>query len=355
MAFRYISVNVVSIVFAFLQCTSAQLSPTFYQTTCPNVTTIVGQVIQQALQNDSRIAASLLRMHFHDCFVNGCDGSVLLDDTANFTGEKTAGPNNNSLRGFDVVDNIKSAVESACNGIVSCADILAIAAEQSVILSGGPSWSVQLGRRDSTTANATLPNTALPAPTDNLSVITTKFQAVGLSVTDVVALSGGHTIGRARCTVFISRLYNFSGTGNPDPTLNSSYLSTLQSTCPQNGNGSTITPLDPGTQDTFDNNYFVNLQNQMGLLQSDQELLSTSGASTISIVNDYTSSQTHFFSNFSNSMINMGNISPLTGTSGEIRLNCRKVNSNQNRASESLSQSVSNLLNVIEQYQSVSQ
>jgi peroxidase len=93
----------------------------------------------------------------------------------------------------------------------------------------------------------------------------------------------------------------------------------------------------------------------MGLLQSDQELLSTSGASTISIVNDYTSSQTHFFSNFSNSMINMGNISPLTGTSGEIRLNCRKVNSNQNRASESLSQSVSNLLNVIEQYQSVSQ
>jgi len=265
-------------------------------------------------------------MHFHDCFVNGCDGSVLLDDTANFTGEKTAGPNNNSLRGFDVVDNIKSALESACNGTVSCADILAIAAEQSVVMSSGPSWTVQLGRRDSTTASSTLPNTAIPAPTDNVSTIITKFQNVGLSVTDVVALSGGHTIGRARCTVFIARLYNFSGTGNPDPTLNSSYLSTLQSTCPQNGNGNTITPLDPGTQDTFDNNYFVNLQNQMGLLQSDQELLSTSGASTISIVNDYSSSQTNFFSNFSNSMINMGNISPLTGTSGEIRLNCRKVN-----------------------------
>eukprot|EP00253_Pinus_taeda_P032324 PITA_32324 len=328
MAFRDVSVNVIffAFAFAFIQCTTAQLSPTFYQNTCPNVTNIVGQVIQQALQNDSRIAASLLRMHFHDCFVNGCDGSVLLDDTANFTGEKTAGPNNNSLRGFDVVDNIKAAVESACNATVSCADILAIAAERSVVLSSGPSWSIQLGRRDSTTANPTLPNTAIPAPTDNVSTIIAKFQNVGLSVTDVVALSGGHTIGRARCTVFVNRLYNFSGTGNPDATLNSSYLSTLQSTCPQNGNGSTLTSLDPGTPNTFDNNYYINLQNEMGLFQSDQELLNTTGAATISIVNDYSSSQADFFSNFSNSMINMGNINPLTGTSGEIRLNCRKVN-----------------------------
>jgi len=295
MAFGCCSIHITWIAFAMIQCASAQLSPNFYQNTCPNVSSIVGQVIQQALQNDSRIAASLLRLHFHDCFVNGCDGSVLLDDTANFTGEKTAAPNNNSLRGFDVVDNIKSAVENACNATVSCADILAIGAAQSVNLSGGPTWSVQLGRRDSTTANATLPNTAIPAPTDNLSVITTKFQDVGLSVTDVVALSGAHTIGRARCTVFISRLYNFNGTGNPDPTLNSSYLSTLQSTCPQNGSGDTVTPLDPGTEDTFDNNYFKNLQNEMGLLQSDQELLSTSGASTISIVSEYSSSQTDFF------------------------------------------------------------
>lgn len=317
---------VILCILAFIGCANGQLSPTFYQSTCPNVTSIVGQVIQQALQTDTRIAASLLRLHFHDCFVNGCDGSVLLNDTANFTGEQTAGPNLNSIRGFGVVDDIKTAVENACNATVSCADILAIAAQQSVSLSGGPSWTPQLGRRDSTTANATLPNTALPGPTDSLSTIITKFQNVGLSVTDVVALSGGHTIGRARCTVFSGRLYNFSGTGSPDPTLNSSYLSTLQSTCPQNGSANTLTSLDPGTPDTFDNNYFANLQIEMGLLQSDQELLSTSGASTISTVNDYTSSQSDFFSNFSNSMINMGNISPLTGTSGEIRLNCGKIN-----------------------------
>ena len=58
---------------------------------------------------------------------------MLLDDTANFTGEKTAVPNNNSLRGFDVIDTIKSQLENSCPSVVSCADILATAARDSVV------------------------------------------------------------------------------------------------------------------------------------------------------------------------------------------------------------------------------
>ncbi|TYJ18658.1 hypothetical protein E1A91_A09G138300v1 [Gossypium mustelinum] len=258
----------------------AQLNSTFYDNTCPNASSFVRGVIQQALQSD------------------GCDGSILLDNSANIQSEKDEAPNTNSTRGFNVVDNIKTALENSCPGIVSCADILALAAEASVSLQGGPSWTVLLGRRDSLTANQAGANSSIPSPFESLTNITAKFTAVGLNTNDLVALSGAHTFGRAQCRLFSSRLYNFSGTGNPDPTLNSSYLTTLQQICPQSGSGFNVANLEPTTPDSFDNNYFANLQNNRGLLQSDQELFSTSGAPTISIVNTFSSNQTAFFQSF---------------------------------------------------------
>nr|GLL36533.1 Peroxidase 15 [Ipomoea trifida] len=314
-------------IFLLFSHSNAQLSSTFYSTTCPNVSSIVRTVIQQALQNDARIGGSLIRLHFHDCFVDGCDGSLLLDNNGTtIVSEKDALPNTNSTRGFDVVDNIKTAVENACPGVVSCADILALASESSVSLAGGPSWNVLLGRRDGRTANQGGANTSLPSPFEDLSNLTQKFTNVGLNVNDLVALSGAHTFGRAQCRTFSPRLFNFSNTGNPDPTLNTTYLATLQQICPQGGSGFTVTNLDPTTPDTFDNNYFSNLQTNRGLLQSDQELFSTSGAPTIAIVNNFSANQTAFFESFVQSMINMGNISPLTGSNGEIRSNCRRPN-----------------------------
>lgn len=68
------------------------------------------------------------------CCVQGCDGSILLDDTATFTGEQNALPNRNSARGFEVIDAIKTRVEAACANTVSCADILALAARDGVVL-----------------------------------------------------------------------------------------------------------------------------------------------------------------------------------------------------------------------------
>ncbi|KAI4334645.1 hypothetical protein L6164_013362 [Bauhinia variegata] len=309
---------------------NAELSPSFYDETCPNLYAIVFGVLWRASLTDPRIGASLNRLHFHDCFVQGCDASLLLNNTATIESEQQAGGNNNSIRGLDVVNNIKAAVENACPATVSCADILAIAAEVAVVLAGGPSWSSQipLGRRDSLTANRTLANENLPAPSSTLETLKTLFARQNLSTKDLVALSGAHTFGRAECRFFDNRLYNFSGTNQPDPTLNTTYLATLSEICPENGNRNNLTNLDLTTPNKFDKNYYSNLLVGNGLLNSDQVLFSTSGADTIDIVNNFSSNRTLFFANFVDSMIKMSKISPLTGSEGEIRLHCNFVNDN---------------------------
>ncbi|XVE60086.1 hypothetical protein DITRI_Ditri05aG0098500 [Diplodiscus trichospermus] len=317
------------LMISLMLCLAArsQLTTDFYSKTCPSLLSIVRKQVQSAIKTEMRMAASLLRLHFHDCFVNGCDASVLLDGD-NST-EKFSLANINSARGFEVVDAIKSAVESACSGVVSCADILAIAARDSVLLSGGPTWRVLLGRRDGLVSNATLANAALPSPFESLDAIIKKFDNVGLNITDVVSLSGGHTIGFAKCSTFDNRLFNFSETGAPDSTMETTMLSDLQSFCPVNGDRNRITAFDRNSTDLFDNHYFQNLLNGKGLLGSDQILYSSDLATstTKTLVQSYSTNSMLFFSDFANSMIKMGNISPLTGSNGQIRKNCRAVNS----------------------------
>ncbi|KAL8258814.1 hypothetical protein R6Q59_026767 [Mikania micrantha] len=317
------------ISFALLACalflmsgtSSAQLTHNFYSKSCPKVFDAVGSVVRAAVAKEKRMGASLLRLHFHDCFVNGCDGSILLDDTSSFTGEKTAGPNNNSVRGFNVIDDVKKKVEKVCPGVVSCADILAISAFESVIALGGPAWTVKLGRRDSKTASLAAANSGvIPPPQSTLSNLINRFQAVGLSARDMVALSGAHTIGQARCTTFRARIYN-------DTNINAAFAKSRQSNCPRPaGSGdNNLAPLDVRTPNNFDNSYYGNLISQKGLLRSDQQL--HNGGSTDSLVELYNRNPESFFRDFAAAMIRMGDIRPLTGSNGEIRKNCRVRNS----------------------------
>ncbi|MED6110293.1 hypothetical protein PIB30_041566 [Stylosanthes scabra] len=331
MRFIFSIVLCVAILGAFPLSSDSQasnLDPSFYKDTCPTVHSIVRGVLRNVSKSDPRILASLVRLHFHDCFVQGCDASILLNNTATIVSEQGAAPNNNSIRGLDVVNQIKTAVENVCSNTVSCADILALSAEIGSVLDGGPDWKVPLGRRDSLTANLTLANQNLPGPSSTLPQLLSFFARQGLNTTDLVALSGAHTIGRAQCKFFSSRLYNFNNTGNPDPTLDAGYRQTLQSICPNGGPGTTLANLDVTTPDTFDNAYFSNLLSHKGLLQSDQELFSTPGANTTAIVNSFSSNQTLFFEAFKASMIKMGNIGVLTGSQGEIRKQCNFLNSN---------------------------
>ncbi|KAL9229543.1 hypothetical protein vseg_004999 [Gypsophila vaccaria] len=322
------------VVFAILAtmspCLSHQIQggylyPQFYDHSCPQAQGIVKSVVANAVAKDPRMAASLIRLLFHDCFVQGCDASLLLDSSGAFLSEKRSNPNRNSVRGFEVLDEIKFALEEACPLTVSCADILAIAARDSTVLAGGPYWEVPLGRRDSLQASLSGSNNNIPAPNFTFPQILGKFNGVGLDLVDLVALSGAHTIGDSRCTSFKQRLYNQNGNGLPDPTLTQAYATELRTRCPPSGGDNNLFFLDISTPFTFDNSYYRNILAFNGLLNSDQVLLTQNQAS-MQLVKQYAENNDLFFQHFAKSMIKMGNISPLTGNQGEIRKVCRRVN-----------------------------
>ncbi|KAE8655062.1 Peroxidase 15 [Hibiscus syriacus] len=299
------------------------LYPQFYDHSCPKAQEIVKHFVAKAVAEDPRMAASLLRLHFRDCFVKGCDASILLDSSGTIISEKRSNPNRDSVRGFEVIDGIKAAIEKECPHTVSCADIMALAAGDST--TGGPNWEVPLGRRDSKGASLSGSNNNIPAPTNTFQTILTKFKLQGLNIVDLVTLSGSHTIGNARCTSFRQRLYNQSGNGKPDYTLDQSYAARLRIDCPRSSGDQNMFSLDFVSRVKFDNSYFKNLLGDKGLLNSDQVLF-TKNAESRELVKQYAYNQELFFEQFAKSMIKMGNISPLTGYKGEIRKNCRKVN-----------------------------
>ncbi|KAI9074888.1 hypothetical protein K1719_043117 [Acacia pycnantha] len=302
----------------------SSLSPDFYDDhSCPDALKAIQRVVRTAISKERRMGASLLRLHFHDCFVNGCDGSILLDDSETIESEKNARPNVNSARGFEVIDEIKREVDKVCGRpLVSCADILAVAARDSVVALGGSSWKVRLGRRDSKTASRSAADEDIPAPFFSLSQLIDNFKSHGLNEKDLVVLSGGHSIGFAQCTVFRDRIHN-----DPSTEIDPNFARDLQRGCPTNGGDTNLAPLDP-TAARFDQAYFSDLLHKKGLLHSDQQLFT--GGSTDDYVKKYSYDTKAFYKDFANSMIKMGNIKPLTGSQGEIRANCRKVNSYSN-------------------------
>ncbi|ERM95435.1 hypothetical protein AMTRI_Chr04g183620 [Amborella trichopoda] len=293
------------------------LSVNYYDRTCPNAESAVTDAVKKAVLNDKTVPAALLRMHFHDCFIRGCDGSVLLESGKGNTAEKD-GPPNVSLHGFYVIHNAKKAVEAICPGVVSCADILALAARDAVTLSGGPSWNVPKGRKDGRVFKAT-ETRSLPAPTFNLSQLIQSFSQRGLSQQDLVALSGGHTLGFSHCSSFENRIHNFDASHDVDPSLNPSFASKLKNICPAHnkvkGAGSTM----DSTSTAFDNSYYKLLVQGKSLFSSDQSLLSS--PQTKALVAKFASSKKAFEDAFINSMIKM---SSLNGGQ-EVRLDCRFV------------------------------
>jgi len=140
--------------------------------------------------------------------------------------------------------------------------------------------------------------------------------------------AGAHTIGRSHCSSFSNRLYNFSGTSSQDPSLDPSYAPLLKRQCPQGStNPNLVVPMNPSSPGIADVGYYVDILSNRGLFTSDQTLLTN--AETASQVKQNARDGYQWASKFADAMVKMGQISVSTGNAGEIRRNCRVVNSYQ--------------------------
>ncbi|RAL42920.1 hypothetical protein DM860_009702 [Cuscuta australis] len=290
----------------------------FYNQICPRAEEIVKDVMFNAFQNDSGLAAAMVRLQSHDCLVNGCDGSVLLDQ-ADGGGrvEKQAPANGKTVRGFDLIDSAKEAVEKECPGVVSCADILAFLSRDALVLSGLPGFDVPGGRRDGRASREEDVVKYIASPNNTVDQLVRLFETKGLDVQDMVALLGAHSIGVAHCSNFRYRL--------KDPKKAREVEGSMKVVMGfQCLNKRHTVPMDSVTNYRMDSVFYRQLLKKKALLESDQLLASDSR--TEPLVEKFAGDEAEWFRKFTESFVKMAQNQVLTGDQGEIRRNCRFVN-----------------------------
>uniref|UniRef100_J3L2P3 Peroxidase n=2 Tax=Oryza brachyantha TaxID=4533 RepID=J3L2P3_ORYBR len=299
----------------------------FYAKTCAAVDQIVGNVTAPLFRDNPAAGPAVLRLFYHDCFVEGCDASILIAPTGSNAGgpprvERDMEENRNlPQEAFDAVEMAKAAVEKACPGVVTCADVLALAARDFVHLAGGPYYQVKKGRKDSKVSLPGKVRGSLPRANSTVDELLRVFAAKGLGAGDLVALSGAHTVGFAHCAHFVGRLYDFRGTRQPDPVMDARLVKALRMSCPfTGGSARVVVPFDVSTPFQFDHAYYANLQARLGLLGSDQALFLD--ARTRPLVQELAADKERFFQAFAASMDRMGSVRVKKGRKGEVRRVC---------------------------------
>ncbi|CAK7354010.1 unnamed protein product [Dovyalis caffra] len=301
---------------------SASLFFNFYGASCPTAELIVANTVRSASSSDPTVPGKLLRLVFHDCFVEGCDASVMLQGN----GTERSDPGNGSLGGFQVIDSAKRMLEIFCPGTVSCADVVALAARDAVAITGGPELQIPTGRRDGRVSAAANVRPNIIDTSFTMNEMINIFTAKGLSLEDLVVLSGAHTIGSAHCSAFSDR-FQLDSKGKRtliDSSLDRNYADELMQRCPVHASDSITVVNDPGTSSSFDNQYYQNLVAHKGLFQSDSVLLDDKR--TRALVEDFANDQERFFQSWGQSFLKLTSIGVKTGEEGEIRQFCSVTN-----------------------------
>ncbi|XP_059645158.1 peroxidase 31-like [Cornus florida] len=305
---------------------SQRLTLNYYQKSCPRFQQIMQDIVTNKQITSPATAPGALRLFFHDCLIEGCDGSVLVSSTP-FNKAERDSDINLSLPGdaFDVVVRAKTALELVCPAVVSCADILAVATRDLVTMMGGPFYNVKLGRRDGLISKASHVEGNIPMPTMSMTQLIQIFASRNFSVQEMVALSGAHTIGFSHCSEFSKNIYNFSKKSQYDPSYNPRYAQGLRSACADYQKNSSVSVFnDVMTPNKFDNVYYQNLGKGLGVLSSDHALYLD--PRTRPYVEMYAGNQNAFFEAFRRTIEKLSVYGVKTGRRGEIRRRCDAFN-----------------------------
>uniref|UniRef100_A0A1J3ERW6 Peroxidase n=1 Tax=Noccaea caerulescens TaxID=107243 RepID=A0A1J3ERW6_NOCCA len=303
------------------------LSYNYYEETCPKVEEIVRSSLSPVFILDPTSPAALLRLMFHDCQVQGCDASILIEPSGDqyqqFTELDSA--KNFGIRKRELIGEIKTSLETECPKQVSCSDIIILAAREAVALTGGPLIAVPLGRKDSlSTPSKHVADSELPPSTADVDSILSLFAGKAMTVEESVAIMGAHTLGVTHCNNVLSRFDNENATNaNMDPR----FQTFLRVVCPEFSPTSktaeaTFVPNDQ-TSLIFDTAYYDDAIAGRGNLRIDSEI----GADprTRPFVEAFAADQDRFFNAFSSAFVKLSSYKVLTGDNGVVRSVCDKV------------------------------
>ncbi|XP_050378937.1 peroxidase 41-like [Argentina anserina] len=314
-----------------LTLTSAQAPPPvltedYYAKTCPDFQKVIRETVTEKQKEKPVTAAGTLRLFFHDCFVEGCDASLLISSNHVNKAERDA-DENLSLSGdaFDVIMKAKTTLELTCPGVVSCSDILAETTRDLVTMVGGPFYKVKLGRLDGRVSKAEHVFANLPRTNQTIDEMIKFFESKGFTAEELVALSGAHTIGFSHCKEFSDRLFKYNATTPTDPEMHPKLAEGLKKTCANFTKDPSMSAFnDMITPGKFDNMYYQNLKRRLGLLTSDMGLLNN--PRTKPLVELYATNQQAFFDAFVKAMEKLSLYGVKSGKDGEVRRRCDTFN-----------------------------